>query len=157
MHRSRFKWIAAVLLLSCSFCSGSASTAWGSETSIKAVIVSYAGKIEIAEGRVITAVGEFRETKNVAPLETAISGSVSVLRTLQARLSRQGAHSSRVKEAKAKIVGGLRELVVAYEQLAAAYNEYLTNPNAARSAALSAQGLVVEGRNEVMQGIKLLH
>jgi hypothetical protein len=157
MRCSRPTWIAAVLLLSCSFCIGSASAAWGSESSIKAVILSYAGKIDIVEGRVVTAVGEFRETKNVAPLETAISGSVSVLRTLQAKLSRQGAHSTRVKKAKAKIVGGLRDLVVAYEELAAVYNEYLTNPTSARSTALSAQGLVVEGRNEVIQGIKLLH
>jgi hypothetical protein len=157
MRRLRLSLITGVVVLACSLCGSSASVVWASESSIKAVIVSYAGRIDIVEGRVITAVGEFRETKDPAPLETAISGSVSVLRTLEAKITRQGAHSSKVKRAKAKIVAGLQDVVVAYEQLAAVYEEYLSNPLAARSAALSAQTLVIEGRSEIIRGSKLLH
>jgi hypothetical protein len=143
----------------CCVAIGPVATSSASSKSIKTVIRSYNGKVEVAEGKVVTAAGSYEESsapKNPAPVEAAISESVTVLRSLKAKVALQSAHAARVKKAKAKIEKGIGEVIVGYGYLTAAFAEKATNAEAATTEAEKAAALAEEGHNNLVAGVKLL-
>lgn len=151
--------IVAPALALCCMAMGPVATSSASSKSIKAVIRSYNGKVEVAEGKVVTAAGTYEESsapKDPAPVETAISESVAVLRALKAKVALQSANAPRVKRAKAKIEKGVGEVIVGFGYLYTAFAEKATNPEAANTAAEKSVAVVEEGQKNVRAGVKLL-
>lgn len=138
---------------------GPVSSASASKASIKSAIVSYSSKIDVAEGGVLTAVGEYKaapDPKDPAGVEAAISKSVAVLGALKTKVARQSAAAPRVKRAKSKIQAGLQAVIVGYKELSVAYGEIASQPEAASSEATKADLVVKKGRKQLSEGVKLL-
>lgn len=135
------------------------ATASASAGSIKAAIVSYTPKIDIAEGHVQTAVGEYTESadpKDPSAVEAAIANSVSVLTALKGKVAAQPARKPRVRQARAKIVKGVQEVIVGYGDLSVAYGEKAANQEAATVEAKAAVVLANRGRRQLKEGVRLL-
>ncbi len=133
-----------------------AANASASVASIKAVILSYGPKIDAAEGRVLTALGEYKESTGPAEVESAIGGSVAVLGSLKRKVAEQPVGTRRARKAKGEIVSGLQAVVVGYEDLSEAYAERTTNRSAAVTEATNAEARVKEGQKDLRDGVKLL-
>ncbi|GEM_PF-1757898 len=159
MTHRRLACIAGCLVTLCGAIMGPVATASASSKSIKAVIVSYNPKIDIAEGHIVTAVGEYEasaDPKDPAGVQAAISGSVAVLSSLKAKVAQQSAGAPRVKKAKTKVEKGLEGVIVGYRDLSTAYGEKATSQIAATIEANRAEVLVNEGRKKLLEGVKLL-
>jgi hypothetical protein len=130
---------------------GPVSGASASSASIKAAFKSYSGKIDVAEGHVVTAIGEYKTSKNAVPVQTAISESITVLGGLKSKVAAQPAGKPKVKKAKRKIEAGLQAVIVSYGLLSTAIGEDASNPEAAK-----AEAAVKKGRVELLEGVKLL-
>jgi len=135
---------------------GPAAGASASRASIKAAIRSYSGKILIAEGHVVSALGEYKTTKQPAAAETALGESVNVLKALRAKVAAQPASKPRVKEAKTKILEGLHAVIVSYTSLATALDEKASDPTAATAEAEKFLAAAKKGIKELRQGTLLL-
>jgi hypothetical protein len=133
-----------------------AANASASVASIKAVILSYGPKIDVAEGHVLTALGEYKESTGPAEVESAIGGSVAVLASLKTKVAEQRVGPRRARKGKGMIVSGLRAVIVGYEDLSEAYAEKTTNPSAAVTEAKAAEARVKEGQKDLHAGVKLL-
>jgi hypothetical protein len=157
-YRTAARFAACTATL-CGVIMAPVTAASASSESIKAAIVSYNAKIDIAEGHVVTAVGEFEQSqdpKDPAGVEAAIGGSVAVLGSLKAKVAHQSAHAPRAKRAKAKVEKGLQAVIVGYKDLSTAYAEKATNQEAATTEVNKAEVLVKKGRKELLEGVKLL-
>jgi hypothetical protein len=132
------------------------SAASASDASIKAVIKSYDSKILVAEGHLVTAIGEYKEKGNPAGVQKAIRTTTSVLLSLKSKIASQSASSPRVKLGKAKFVKGLQRVVVAYRHLGKAFGEKKVSPQAAKMEARKAVRIVKGARLELREGAKLL-
>lgn len=89
------------IVLGCGL-SGPVAAASASDASIKAVIKSYDAKILVAEGHLVTAIGEYKRSGNPVGVQNAIQKETSVLRSLRSKIASQSASSPRVKLGKAK-------------------------------------------------------
>jgi hypothetical protein len=161
-HQMTYRAVARFVACTATLCfaiMGPVAAASASSKSIKAVIVSYSPKVDIAEGHVVTAVGEYEasaEPKSPAGVEAAIANSVAVLSALKAKVADQPARKPRVKKARTKIVKGLQAVIVGYGDLSVAYEQKATNQEAATVEANKADALAAEGRKELQSGVKLL-
>lgn len=127
-----------------------------SDSGIKALIKSYNGKIITSEGKLLTAIGEYKSNQNAAPVVTALDNAIGVLRSLKSKIAKQSAASTRVKKGKADLVKGLQAVIVAYEHLKLAFNEKAASPSAAKENAEQAELAVKKGRADLSAGLKLL-
>ena len=155
---TRTKMLRAVLLLAVSapVLTGPVSGASASKASIKAALKSYSGKVDEAEGGVLTALGAYKSSKEPAPVETALGKSVTVLKALKAKIAEQSAPSIKVKTAKTKLLKGIGAVIVAYEHLGTAFSDHATNKSAAESEAKTALLKVKAGQKELKEAAKLL-
>jgi hypothetical protein len=155
---TRTKMLRAVLLLAVSavVLTGPVSGASASKASIKAALKSYSGKVDEAEGGVLTALGAYKTSKEPAPVETALGKSVTVLKALKAKIAKQSAPSIKVKTAKTKLLKGVGAVIVAYEHLGTAFSDHATNKSAAESEAKTALLKVKAGQKELKEAAKLL-
>ncbi len=155
---TRTKMLRAVLLLavSAAVLTGPVSGASASKASIKAALKSYSGKVDEAEGGVLTALGAYKASKEPAPVETALGKSVTVLKALKAKIAKQSAPSIKVKTAKTKLLKGIGAVIVAYEHLGTAFSDHATNQSAAESEAKTALLKVKAGQKELKEAAKLL-
>jgi hypothetical protein len=135
---------------------GSVTGASASDASIKAVIKSYNSKILVAEGHVVSAIGEFKDSGNPTKVQAALQKSITVLGALESKISAQSASSPKIKLGKAKFDKGLQSVVVAYRRLKAAFGEKKVSPQAAKAEAKKAVLAVAKGRKELREGAKLL-
>jgi hypothetical protein len=117
---------------------------------------SYSGKVDEAEGGVLTALGAYKTSKEPAPVETALGKSVTVLKALKAKIAKQSAPSIKVKTAKTKLLKGVGAVIVAYEHLGTAFSDHATNKSAAESEAKTALLKVKSGQKELKEAAKLL-
>ena len=154
-YRGVVRWIAGAASL-CGAIVGPVSAAGASSGSIKAAIVSYGPKIDVAEGHVLTAIGEYKESKNPTAVQAAISSSVGVLGSLKSDVAHQSARAPRVKKARAKVEGGLQAVIAGYQDLSTAYGEAAASPEAAGTEATNAVIAVKKGQTELREGVKLL-
>jgi hypothetical protein len=148
----------AVLLLAvtATVLAGPVSGASASKASIKAALRSYSGKIDEAEGGVLTALGAYKTSKEPAPVETALGKSVTVLKALKSKITKQSASSVKVKTAKTKLLKGLGAVIVAYEHLGTAFSEHGTDQSAAEAEAKTALAKVKAGKKELTEAARLL-
>jgi hypothetical protein len=157
MNTARVARLTACVTVGLAVLIGSiAGSASASDKSIKAVIRSYDSKILVAEGHVVSAIGEYRTTRNPAPVQAALDASISVLRSLKLKIAHQSAVAPKVKRGKAKLVKGLQSVIAAYEKLKAAFALQAASPKAAEEQAAKADEAVKKGRSELREGIKLL-
>jgi hypothetical protein len=156
MIHTRAVRLAACLAVACAVLAGPVSGAPASEASIKAVIKSYNPKILVAEGHLLSAIGEFKSTGDPVPVQAALAQSIAVLRQLESKIAAQRAVRARVKRGKAKLVRGLKAVILAYEQLSKAFGEQKASPEAAAAEAAGATTAVRRGRTELREGAKLL-
>jgi hypothetical protein len=149
----------ALIVAVCWLLIGPVASASASAKSIKAVIESFTPRIEVAEGHVVTAAGEFAQSKapkNAAPVQTAIGESTRVLGELAEKVAGQPAGTRRVKRARAKIARGLRELIAGYRRLSTAIGEKAAGQPSASSEARKGEAVAVRGRKLLLEGVKLL-
>ncbi len=156
MNGSKGTRLAICAAVAGSALAGPVSGASASDASIKAVIKSYDSKILVAEGHVLTALGEYKNTGEPADVQSAISSSISVLSSLESKVAAQPASSTRVKAGKAKFDKGLKTVVVAYRHLKSAIGEKKASPQAAKEEAKKALSAVKAGAKELKEGAKLL-
>jgi len=76
--------------------------------SIKSLVTSYDGKIITSEGKLLTAIGDYKSTQNAAPVLTALDNAIGVLRSLKSKIAKQSATAARVKKGKADLEKGCR-------------------------------------------------
>jgi hypothetical protein len=135
---------------------GLPSGALASDASIKEAIKSYVPEILVSEGHVVSAIGEYKKTGNPSGVQAALTESISVLNALKSKIAAQAAVKPKVKAGKAKLVKGLRALVLAYQSLKKAIGEKAASPAAAKAEAQKAVKAVKKGAKELNEGIKLL-
>lgn len=135
---------------------GPVTGAGASEAGIKAAIRAYSGKIDVAEGHVLTAVGEYKTTHNAAPVEEAITASISVLSALRTKIVHQSVAIPKIRTAKSKLVKGLGAVITAYEKLKAAYSDKASSPTTAQSEAEKAIVALKSGSKQLKEAIKIL-
>jgi hypothetical protein len=135
---------------------GPVSGASASSASIRAAIKSYSGKVDVAEGHVVSALGEYKTSKEPAGVQAALKEAVTVLAALKAKVAVQSTGRPRVKKAKTKIEQGLQGVIVAYKGLEVAFGEKATSPEAASAEAKKAEAAVKKGIAELREGVKLL-
>jgi hypothetical protein len=152
--RMRAAPAAMVILLGA--LAGQVAGASASKASIKAAVKSYDSRILVAEGHLVSAIGEYKASKNPAAVESALTSSIEVFQSLRKKISHQSAVRPKVKAGKAKLIKGLATVAVAYERLKTAYADRQTSPAAAQAAVESSLVAVKAGRRELSEGIKLL-
>lgn len=132
------------------------ASAPASAGSIKSLVSSYNGKIITSEGKLLTAIGEYKSTHDAAPVLTALDNAIGVLRSLKSKIAKQSATAARVKKGKADLERGLQAVIVAYEHLKSAFSEKAASPSAAKEDAEKADTAVKKGRADLTEGLKLL-
>ena len=132
------------------------SGASASKASIKAALKSFSGKIDEAEGGVLTALGAYKTSKEPAPVETALGKSVSVLKELKAKIAKQSAPAPKIKTAKTKLLKGIGAVILAYEHLGTAFSEHGSDQSAAEAEARTALVKVKAGQKQLKEAVKLL-
>jgi hypothetical protein len=133
-----------------------APSASASDASIKQAIKSYAPKILVAEGQLLSAVGSYAKTGNPSKVESALSNSISVFHALRSRIAAQSAVATKVKEGKRKLLKGLEAVTSAYKHLKIAFAVKAVNSAAAKLQAQRAEAAVKKGRRELREGLQLL-
>lgn len=144
-------------------CAGSVSallavpvTASASDATIKHTIKVFSPRILETEGRVETAVGEYKTTRHAAPVERSLSNAMQVLRELKNTIASEHAGSKPVREGKHKLELGLASVIRAYEHLERAFDVKAANTQAAKKQAEKADRAVKEGQRQLAEGIDLL-
>jgi hypothetical protein len=135
---------------------GPISGASASDASIKSVIKSYDSKILVAEGHVVTAIGQYKKNGNPSGVTVALGKSIVVLRSLKSAIGAQSVSSAKVKEGKIKFEKGLKGVIVAYQHLKTAFGEKSASPQAAKVQASKALKSIKAARGELQEGAKLL-
>jgi hypothetical protein len=135
---------------------GPVAGASASDASIKAVIKSFNSKILVAEGHVVSAIGEFKKSGDPSKAQNAIAESIAVLGALKSKIASQSASSPKVKLGKVKFDKGLQSVIVAYRHLKAAFGEKKVSPKIAKAEAKKAVLEVNKGRIQLREGAKLL-
>jgi hypothetical protein len=135
---------------------GPVSGASASDASIKAAIKSYNSKILVAEGHLVTAIGEYKKSGSPSGVQSALQKSIAVLESLKSKIAAQSASSQRVKLGKSKFEKGLQSVILAYQRLKKAFGEKKVSPRAAKAEAVKAVSAVKSGRTELREGAKLL-
>jgi hypothetical protein len=156
MRKARLARVFACLAVVGAILAVPVSGASASDASIKNLIKSYNSKLLVAEGHLISAIGEYKTNRNPAPVVSALDRSISVLRSLKTSIAGQTAASTRVKEGKAKLVKGLQSVIVAYGKLKIAIGEKAGSPTAAVENAKKADAAVKAGRKQLDEGLILL-
>jgi hypothetical protein len=133
-----------------------AASAPASAGSIKSLVKSYDGKIITSEGKLLTAIGDYKSTQNSAPVVSALNNAIGVLRSLKSRIAKQSATAARVKRGKDDLEKGLQAVIVAYSHLKRAFSEKAASPSAAKEDAEKADIAVEKGRADLTEGLKLL-
>lgn len=132
------------------------ATAAASQASIVAAIERYSSKIDVAEGHVITAVGEYKASgKDPAAVRAAIAKSIHVLSTLKAKIAAQSAPAGPVSKGKAMFDQGLQDVIVAYRRLKTIFGKALS-PQTAVADAKKALLEIKHAQKELTAGAKLL-
>jgi len=132
------------------------SGASASKASIKSALRSFDGKVAVAEGHTLTALGEFKTSKDAAPVEAAIAGSIKVLGELRTKIAHQSAGTPKVKQAKSKLLKGIEAVIVSYGKLKTAVGEKASDPQASEAEAEKAVAAVKAGRKQLVEAAKLL-
>jgi hypothetical protein len=135
---------------------GSIASAGASDASIKSVIKSYDSKILVAEGHVVTALGQYKKDGNASGVTSAIGKSIVVLRSLKTAIGTQTASSPKVKTGKAKFEQGLQGVIFAYQHLKTAFGEKKVSPQAAKAQAKKALKSIKKASAELKEGAKLI-
>ncbi|HXN38920.1 MAG TPA: hypothetical protein VN892_12850 [Solirubrobacteraceae bacterium] len=132
------------------------TAASASDSSIKSALKSYDARILIDEGHFVTAVGEYKASKNPSGVQAALKTCITSFRSLRLKIAAQSAGRPQVKAGKAKLEMGLQAVMVAYQRLDVAFGEHTFSPEAAKSEVANAGIAIDKARTELAEGVKLL-
>jgi len=132
-------------------------TASASDATLRHTIKVFSPRILETEGRVETAVGEYKTTRKTAPVERALASAVQVLRELRKTIAGERAGSGSVREGKHKLEQGLMSVIIAYQHLEKAFRVKAANATAAKEQAQKADSAVKRGQQQLAEGIDLLN
>src|ERR1700722_16497905 len=121
MTYRRLASAVACMGVGASLVAGPVSHASADGLDMLSVLAKYNPVIGVAEERLGVAVAEFKHTGNVRPVEVGISGAIRVDRVVAIKVAHQSAFSALEREAKAKIIVGLAEMVRGSRQIGSAY------------------------------------
>lgn len=127
-----------------------------SNATIETVIVSYNARILTAEGKILTATGEYDKSHNPSGVRSAIANSIATLKSLKSKLAAQSASTANGRKGKRKFEKGLQTVVVAYGHLSKAFGEKNVAPAAAKTDLKKALRGVKRGQTELREGARLL-
>jgi hypothetical protein len=153
-HRRRR--VVACLVVLCSGLAIPVTAASASDASIKAAVRSYSPKLLVDEGRLVTAVGEYKTSHNPGGVQAALGVSISTIHSLRSKIVAQPASRHSVRAGKAKLEVGLQGIIGAYERLSKAFGEHNVSPEAAKTEVAAAGIAVDKARTELAEGMKLL-
>jgi hypothetical protein len=91
MNHTRTARLAISAVVLGSVLIGPVTGASASDASIKEVIKSYGPQLQVAEGHVESALGEYKKTGNPAAAQAALTESINVLRSLNSKIAAQSA------------------------------------------------------------------
>ena len=157
MNRARRVVLAACLAAVCGApVAGPVASASASDAGIKRAIKTYAPRITIAEGHLLSALGTYRETGDPAPVQTALTETEHAIESLRAHIIAQRARSPRVRSGKSKLVKGLQAIDSSYKHLGTAVGAQKVDPAAAKRQSEAALAAVHRGRKLIREGLRLL-
>jgi multidrug resistance efflux pump len=116
----------------------------------------YVPKILDAEGKVVSAVGEYDSTGDLAKVDAAVNENIKLLKEMRAKIARQSAGSRRVKLAKKKFKKALTRVIQAEGSLEGALALKSSNPEAATSEANNALAAIKTADKELSKAASLL-
>jgi hypothetical protein len=148
--------IAGLAAAACLVLGAAATSASASDASIKQVIKGYNPRILVAEGHVVSAIGEYEKTGEPRRVQTALSATIKVLRSLREKIAAQSAGKANVKAGKAKLIKGLTSVILAYQHLSTAFGLKKSSPTAAKEQAKKARLAIRAGRKQLREGLRLL-
>ena len=156
VKRSRRVALVCVAVL-CGVLTLPVTGASANDASIKTVLRTYLPKILESEGKVVTTLGEYKQSGNPSGFQAAMTNAISVLQALKSKIAAQSATSRRVQRAKSKLEKGLQAVITAYGALKTAVGEKKASPEAAKAEAKKALISVKKGQKQLRQGVSLLH
>lgn len=156
MTRTKRSVVACCLVVLAGVLAGPLPGASASKQSIKSALKSYSGPVAVAEGHTLTALGEYKSTHVAAPVEEAITKSVTVITALRSKIAHQTAVATKTKLAKAKLLKGLAGVIAAYEKLKTVYSLKTSSPEAAQMEAEKALVAIKSAKRQLSEAAKLL-
>lgn len=157
MRNVRRRTVAPILLLSIAVMSaGFAASAGASNASIKQVLKSALPQIVEEEGRVVTALDEYKKTGNLAPVDEAVNKNVALLKEIRAKIAKQHASNAKGRRGKAKLERGLKRVARAYKKLERALGLKHTHPGASKKLARKALRAIKKADRELEEAVALL-
>jgi hypothetical protein len=132
------------------------ATAAASDASIVAVIERYGPKIDKAEGGVLTAIGNYRQSgKDPGQVTAALGKSIHVFKSLDAKVAKQSAPAGRVRRGKENVEQGLGQVITAYKHLRGEFGKE-ASPEVAEADGKRLAHEVLLARKDLAKGVKLL-
>jgi hypothetical protein len=149
--------VAAALAVGC-VCGafGPVASAAASKAGIKRVVETYVSKILEAEGKVLSALGEYDRTGELGKVDAAIGENVKLLHEMRSKIAAQSAGSRSVKQAKRKFETALKRIIRAESGLERALALRSTNPEAAQTEANDALAAIKKADTELDEAVALL-
>jgi hypothetical protein len=149
--------IGVLLAVCCACCAvGPVASASASRFGIIAIVETYVPKIVEAEGRVVSALGEYERTGALTKVDEALNQNITLLQEMRSKIAAQSAASKRVKLAKRKLEKGLRRIISAERGLENALAVKHTNPEAAKADTKKAIAAIKRGDKEISEADVLL-
>jgi hypothetical protein len=156
MTRPNLVRVALCAAVLCTASVAPVTAASASDSSIKSALKSYNARILIDEGHFVTAVGEYKTSKNPSGVQAALKTCITSVRSLRLKIAAQSAGRRRVKAGKAKLETGLQAVITAYQRLDVAFGEHTFSPEAAKTEVAKAGIAIDKARTEMAEGVKLL-
>lgn len=156
MTHPRVVRVVACIVMVCGATAVSVTSAAANDTSIKAAIRSYNPRMLVDEGHLVTALGEYKTSRDPKGVQAALATCIATFHALRSKIAAQSASRHSVRAGRAKLETGLQAIIVAYEGLNTAFGERKMSPEAAKTEAANATIAVDKGRTDLAEGMKLL-
>jgi hypothetical protein len=135
---------------------GPVASASASRSGIIGIVETYVPKIVEAEGKVVSALGEYERTGELTKTDEALNKNIKLLQEMRSKIAAQSAASRRVKRAKHRLEKGLNRVIGAERGLENALTVKHTNPEAAKAEAEKAILAIKRADREISEAEALL-
>ena len=135
---------------------GFVASAQASNASIKQVLKRALPQIIEEEGHVVTALGEYKKTGNLTPVDEAVNKNIALLKEIRGKIAKQHASNAKGRRGKTKLERGLMRIARAYKKLETALGLKHTHPAASKKLARKALRAIQKADKELEEGTALL-
>jgi hypothetical protein len=140
----------------CAILAGPVAAVQASDSSVRATIDAYNGRIAKDEARIVTTAAIYNKTHRPMPLVTALNHEVGDLRALQGKLAHESATTTRGRNGKNDVVKGLGLIATGYTALAKDVRAAGAQRPVSAAQVSAARSADRKGHNLVVAGLKLL-